>query len=94
MILGRGRPSGAMPGAEFIDLGSESLGDTVSRSHARVQLVEGRWVLWAMPKSRNLTAVNGSPLGAGEHRGLNNGDRITLGGVSLTLTLAAGVSPG
>jgi hypothetical protein len=93
MILGRGRPSGPSPGAEFIDLGGESVGDTVSRSHARVRLVEGRWVLSTMPESRNLTAVNGSPLGAGEDRGLSNGDRITMGGVSLTLTLAGGAPP-
>ncbi len=53
---------------------------TVSREHARMTLVEGRWLLTNLSNT-NPVAHNGRVLSPGEHQSLEDGDRVEMGEV-------------
>jgi pSer/pThr/pTyr-binding forkhead associated (FHA) protein len=53
---------------------------TVSRSHARMRLVDGDWFLTNL-STTNPVAHNGRLLGEGEEQRLADGDRIEMGEV-------------
>jgi hypothetical protein len=56
---------------------------TVSRSHARMQLVDGRWELRNLSRT-NAVVHNGRELATGEQQPLQDGDRIEMGEVLFT----------
>lgn len=53
---------------------------TVSREHARMTHIDGRWLLTNLSKT-NPVAHNGRILGLGEHQLLDDGDRLEMGEV-------------
>lgn len=53
---------------------------TVSREHARMTHIDGRWLLTNLSKT-NPVAHNGRILGIGEHQLLDDGDRLDMGEV-------------
>ncbi len=56
---------------------------TVSRSHARMQLVDGQWELRNLSRT-NAVVHNGRELATGEQQLLQDGDRIEMGEVLFT----------
>jgi hypothetical protein len=56
---------------------------TVSRSHARMRLVDGRWFLLNLSQT-NPVVQNGRSLATGEERPVEDGDRIEMGEVLFT----------
>ncbi len=56
---------------------------TVSRSHARMRLVDGRWFLLNLSQT-NPVVQNGLSLATGEERPVEDGDRIEMGEVLFT----------
>lgn len=56
---------------------------TVSREHARMTLVDGRWLLTNLSNT-NPVAHNGRVLSAGEHQALDDGDRLEMGEVEFS----------
>lgn len=66
----------------------------VHRRHCQVTCRDGTWYVTAIDQAAlgrdftNRTLVNSRPLAPGESRALNNGDRLTLSGVSLLVRIA------
>ena len=56
---------------------------TVSRSHARMRLLEGQWLLLNLSQT-NPVVHNGRVLASGEEQLLTDGDRIEMGEVLFT----------
>jgi CRP-like cAMP-binding protein len=67
-----------------IDLSEVDVKRTVSRRHARVLREPGGFSIVEEVGALNGTQVNGNRLTAGEAQALNDGDRISVGAVSLT----------
>ncbi|OON64644.1 hypothetical protein B0920_06225 [Massilia sp. KIM] len=66
-------------------LALEDPGKYISRLHAAVTLVDGRFQL--SDQGANPSLVNGQPLGAGATRALADGDRLTIGDYQLDVKL-------
>lgn len=66
----------------LLDMSKEPQGATVSRLHARIVLIEGRWHL-IPEKTTNPTRVNGKPVDPGVPFVLRHGDAVQLGAVTL-----------
>jgi serine/threonine protein kinase len=82
MIIGRSATySEQAPDVDLADHGGGQAG--VSRMHARLTCAEGRWYLEDL-NSTNGTGVNGQALLPGEPVGLNDGDMIQFGSMSVT----------
>ena len=86
MRLGRGSAGANNDSAVLVDLGSEPLGSTVGRSHARARFVEGIWLLEVVTGTRSRTMLNGITVRPGQTYALAEGDCVQLGGVRLWFT--------
>ena len=82
-----GRAGSAHPAGEgsLIDLGDEPNGQMVSRTHAWLERVNGRWQLIPSQAATNRTLVNGNLVAGGMTVQLSEGDRIQLARVGLVL---------
>lgn len=81
-----GRPSISDNTMPEIDLSQESLGNTVSRQHARITRVGKQWFLEALP-TMNVTRVGAEELRPGIRKPLSDGDTVQFGGVKLTFQM-------
>jgi len=67
----------------FIDLGAEKLGKTVSRLHAILRFQQNNWFLQPLSNTKNPTIHNGKILPPEKSVILQNEDIIQIGGVRL-----------
>lgn len=86
-LIGRG-------GREFndppkVDVGPLPGGATVSRRHARVFHLHGRWTIHVEPEARNPTLIGGRRVPGGEDASLTPDTEIQLGDVILTFRAPA-----
>ncbi len=85
--IGRAQRGVEVQGPEWVDLGGEPRGTTVSRNHARLVFGDGRWRIIPAPDSANPTLVNDRVVERGQSHPLANGDLITLGQVTVVLQI-------
>ncbi len=88
LVESTGREHQLRPGLNVIGRAGDILIDDtrVSRRHCQLTLESGTVTVEDVG-STNGTKVGGSPLAQGQKSTLNNGDRISLGGFELTLSL-------
>ena len=81
-LVGRKGKEETIEGENFLDLGLESLGRTVSRRHAKLILKSGKWFI-KVEKAKNITVLNGMKLSRNRFYQLSNGDSLQFGGVEV-----------
>lgn len=88
LVDSTGREHQLRPGANVIGrAGDVMIEDTrVSRRHCQVSLDNGKVTLEDLG-STNGTSLNGDKLAQGEKRGVNNAEKLSLGGYELTLSM-------
>jgi hypothetical protein len=83
LIVGRPDPAtGAIP---EIDLGEVDTARTLSRRHARLSQVDGRWMLREEPGVGNGTWLNGERLQPGQTLPVKAGDQLQFGAIEVEL---------
>lgn len=89
--LGRLKAGSRMRQGEspLLDLQRLPWGKTVSRDHASLTYLRGRWMIRPNPATQNPTLCNGKALAPGTHHPLEDGDRLQLGGVTLLFRVGA-----
>jgi hypothetical protein len=92
MRLGRGSSESTGDATPLLDLGGEPLGSTVGRNHARARLVDGTWLVEALPATKGITLLNGAVAGPGQRYALADGDCLQLGGVRLWFSTKNGTA--
>ena len=83
-ILGRRTPSTSAI-ANLIDFGAERSGKSVSRRHAKLEWIDGRWRLTPLHGSHNRTLINSEQITQDESRTVHQHDKIILGDLILSI---------
>lgn len=88
LVESTGREHQLRPGVNVIGRSGDVVVDDtrVSRRHCQVSLENGALMVEDLG-STNGTTLSGQKLGQGEKRSLNNGEKLSLGGFELTLSL-------